>query len=173
MRHFNAVLKIPGAWAVSFQDTAHALFSAVSDGYCLGGAVWPHVTLCQFQGAQLPDGIESMSLSCPVYPLTFGVRPGKGAHVGYNWLELVVAKTQAISEAQKKVFSFLNAQGYVSSTEIGDRYHPHITLARVPAHAALPADMEAILSLIIPYPDCPLEFGFSDANGQYFGGHAP
>ncbi len=136
MQRYNMVL-VPQDEHFTAQaiSQAQALFGPVAQGYLLGVAALPHVTLCQFyapspaMACALFEAIQPLD-DLPLSLTAFHFREGTKTHQGFYWAEYLTNRPPQLLEAQKKAVSIIEKEGCHSLTSSAS-YAPHLTLARV------------------------------------------
>jgi len=141
------------------------IFGGVADGYLIGDAAHPHVTLVQFNGEQADYDavVEFLSTQACPQPRMLGI------HFGFNknseellWASLTVARDPEIVSLHENLIKFLEQR---SSAEIltfkRDLYDPHLTLALI--KASIPACPRPSL----PHSSFSIAAGVADSFGQF------
>ncbi len=163
MEYFNAVLIPPDNYKTQIMDFCKNNLQSLSDGYCLGETAFPHITLCQFKAAFVPN-ITPQGFYSPVL-LDVNHRKGWGKHEGFMWYEMRLQKDKKITTMQRIIADQLMESNAKLTTPLDDFYAPHITLCRYVESIDVNVN-EALLKLPKNWT---FEIGRSDQNGQYLG----
>jgi hypothetical protein len=134
-RYNIALLPIDAAARCAFVVLARANFAAVHDGYLLGPAALPHITLCQFEAEDEEAAVGGFRSwrdkgDLRLQIREFRLRPGVSAQFGWLWAEFVVEHRPALFLQQKSCVEHLKAAGFAVLTQVAT-YNPHLTLARL------------------------------------------
>jgi 2'-5' RNA ligase len=170
MNYYNIVLLPPPAVFERAVDYSQKNLKPLSSGYCLEhGRVLPHITLAQCRGekAFAQEVLHSLRGKPFRGSIVFdgvNLRKGEGQHDGYFWAEMAVQKSDTLMEIHLTAVNILSGLGSVPLNPYGERYHPHLTFARIREEAALP---DPGLQRKSPIPGFILAFGHSDKNGRY------
>jgi 2'-5' RNA ligase len=145
----------------------------VANGYLLGPAAHPHVTVSQL--AAEPDDLPTLWQSVQelgelhLQTITLDglcVRPGSGIHAGNYWVQLAVYPTSSLTMLQEQVCRGLEKLKIRGLTP-QDAYCPHLTLGRVLNENQISVDGLDLSPEIMRQHSFSLTLGSSDANGVY------
>lgn len=173
MKRYNCAFVFDGALSKRLVDFSQDNFANVADGYCLSDSVCPHITVAQFacdDRSKVQDmmyEIDGLSYDGVGFDFeAFAVRQGNNLNAGFQWVEFPIVKSKELETFHKDVIWIFKNYDIEPTSLIGDLYHPHVTLCRLPAQVSVPS-VQVDAGFMGPYEDgvC-LIFGESDECGQ-------
>jgi len=141
----------------------------------LKGTSSPHITVVQFECATIDKAHQVWQGLCKnlqekhfefFSPELTGMAfvEGKGAYQGTTWIEISVARSEAMMRLHQSALDVLRTRQIKPLNAVDQMYRPHITLTRITLPEQLPAWPQTLF-------DNPglfnLEFGESDHLWQY------
>ena len=166
MQYFNAVLRPDIEFSKRAVEFVDKNLKGKAEGYCLSDKVLPHVTLCQFKAAEVPD-LSFDNIQKAPDMMSYNVRKSDGIDDGYVWVEILVDPEAWLHHLHTYTKNKLDAHEVEILTI---DYVPHLTLCRAPI--AQESDIKQLDfpdDLLASQVEWKFEIGQSDINGQYFG----
>ncbi|MEM7618336.1 MAG: hypothetical protein AAF244_03020 [Pseudomonadota bacterium] len=163
MDYYNAVLLPPEKVSKNIIKFATENYKEVSNGYCLGEGVFPHITLYQFKAHSVPNLQFDETIKTPTF-LEMNIRTGTDIHEGFNWIELIVERDEWLMDMAESVREKLALQEVEILTRI---YNPHLTLCRTKLNRL--GNIKFPFYIFSDKGDWIFKIGKSDRNGQFYG----
>lgn len=176
--HYNIVLVPNAEIDKAAVDLSHAIFSGISDGYCLEeGKVFPHITLGQFytedqdlvrRVAQQVEGLGHKTAPDITFSDAYA-KPDTRDSIKYLWIGLAVLPSEELSLLQRNVHLLLQQEGISLLNGSLESYWPHLTLARIREETPIPPFVSPDCFKVDVIGGWKLAIGHSDRKGQFLG----
>jgi 2'-5' RNA ligase len=176
MQRYNIVLLPPEDAYAAYQTYAQEMFHEVKHTYLLGDKSLPHITLCQFNCADLVllKSVQDASAALDIQPyspwftgLSIAVDVKELPHL--YWIGLMIVREAMLVSMHLRVRRMLENFGLECLNAQGEEYRPHLTLAN--AYLKFPLTLLQAPTHLLGEPKhtFKLTLGLSDDWGQFQG----